>query len=76
MFSKSKSKSERMQSLGERMRLLRISRTRRILLDNGCERQPLLCAADQELDREQPRHSLTFPAVSQNGRELLLAAQI
>lgn len=70
MFSTSKSKSKRKQRLGERMRPLRISRTKRILLDDECERQPLLCAADQELDREGPRHSLTFPAVSQNGREL------
>lgn len=51
-------KSKREQRLGKRTSALRISETKRTLLDDGCKGWPLPCAAEQELYREGLRHSL------------------
>lgn len=72
MFIRPRSESEREQKLGKRTRPFSIlSRTKRILLDDGCKGRPLPCAVDQELDRGEARHRLTSSGISWNGRDNL-----
>lgn len=69
MLLRSESESEREQGLGARTRPFRISRTKRTLLEDGCEGQPLPCTADQELDRRRAGHSLSSAGISRIRRE-------
>lgn len=68
MFLRSESESEREQGLGVRTRPFRISRTKRTLLDDGCEGQPLPCTVDQELDG-RAGYSLSSAGISRIRRE-------